>query len=104
MRLTKITFTAICSDGLVEISGHAFEVMGRKLVVHKERPALLVIDKNYKVSEATVGFRIPIQGTTVRAEAVRFGTEAVSAITEESWQEFIRHAEEFRKSLGIVRG
>lgn len=103
-KLKPITFLAAYKDGLVETSGHEFEVNGRKLVVHKTRPALLPVDKFYKVSEATVGFSVPIPNTTKRAEAVQFGAEEASKIDEESWQRVIKQYAEFRKSLNIVQG
>lgn len=104
MKLKPTTFLAIHKDGLVELPGHEFEVNGRKLVVHKARPQLQAIDKNYKVSEATVGFAVPIKDTARRDEAVQFGTEEASKIDEESWQRVIKQYAEFRKSLSIVRG
>lgn len=103
-KLTPITFLAIYKDGLVETPGHEFEANGRKLVVHKTRPALLPIDKFYKVSEATVGFAVPIQNTTRRDEAVQFGADEVSKIDEESWRQAIKQFDEIRKTLKIVRG
>lgn len=104
MKLKPTTFLAIHKDGLVELPGHEFEVNGRKLVVHKVRPALQPIDKNYKVSEATVGFSVPIKDTTRRDEAVQFGTEEVLSIDEESWLRAIKHFDEFRKTLRVVAG
>lgn len=103
-KLKSTTFLAFHADGLVETSGHEFEVNGRKLVVHKARPQLQAIDKNYKVSEATVGFGVPIPDTTHRVDAVQFGTEEVNKIDEESWQRLIKHFEELCKALPIVRG
>lgn len=103
-KLKPTTFLATYHDGLVETTGHEFEVNGRKLVVHKTRPQLHVIDKNYKVSEATVGFGVPIQDTTKRDEAAQFGAAEVFKIDEESWQRLIKHFEELRKSLRIVKG
>lgn len=104
MKLKPTTFLAIYKDGLVETAGHEFEINGRKLVVHKTRPALLPVDKFYKVSEATVGFSVPIQNTTKRHEAVQFGAEEATKIDEESWLRAIKQFDEFRKSLNIVQG
>lgn len=104
MKLKATTFLAMHQDGLVETHGHEFEVNGRKLVVHKARKELRVIDKNYKVSEATVGFAVPIQDTTRRMEAVQYGMDAVSNIDDESWQRSIEHYAEFRKAMKIVAG
>jgi hypothetical protein len=102
MKLDPITFHAIYADGLVELQGHAFEVNGRKMVVHKVRPLLAAIDKAYKISEANVGFAVRISPTNNRAEAVRLGSTEVQGISEESWQAFIKSAEKFRVSLSIL--
>lgn len=103
MRLKPTSFYAIYRDGLVLIEGHAFEVDGRWLVVHKERPQLLVIDKNYKIS-AEVGFGIPISPTTNRKNAVAYACTAVAEISAAEWFERCRLAEEARKTLRIVEG
>ena len=103
MRLKPTSFYAIYRDGLVLIEGHAFEVDGRWLVVHKERPQLLVIDKNYKIS-AEVGFGIPIAPTANRLRAVAFAVDEVSKISAAEWFERCRLVEEARKTLRIVEG
>lgn len=104
MKLKPTTFYAMHQDGLVETHGHEFEVNGRTLVVHKARKELQPIDKNYKVSEKTIGFAVKIKDTTRRNEAVRFGMDAVANIDDETWRESINYYAEFRAALKIVGG
>lgn len=104
MKLKPTSFYAIYQDGLVQLDGHGFSVNGRQLVVHKTRPALLPIDKFYKISEATAGFAVPIESTTVRAVAVQFAVDAMKGVSDESWKrEIVRHLA-LAKSMKVVKG
>lgn len=104
MKLKPTSFRAIYQDGLVQLDGHGFSVNGRQLVVHKTRPALLPIDKFYKVSELTAGFSVPIASTTVRATAVRRAADAMKGITDESWKREIARHLAIGKKLKVVEG
>lgn len=103
MRLKQTSFIAIYKDGLVRLPGRAFNVNGRELVVHKERPQLLVIDKNYKVS-AAIGFCIPINPTQDPRAAVAFAYDEVPKISDEEWTVRSAFAESAQKTLKIVEG
>jgi hypothetical protein len=103
MRLKPITFQAIYADGLVQLEGHSFEVDGRELVVHKERPQLLVIDPNYKVS-SIIGFGIPIDPTKSRFNAAISAENEVSKIGAEEWAARCKLASDARKTLTVVEG
>jgi hypothetical protein len=102
MKLKPTTFYATFKDGLVLLAGHEFEVHGRKLVVHKTRPILLPIDKDYKVSELVAGFAIEIEPTRNRMIACRRAADVVIAIPQGPWEATIKSALMRRRSLPVL--
>lgn len=102
MKLKPTSFYAMFPDGLVQLNGHAFDVVGRALVVHKTRPGNLDWDKAYKVSEATLGFGIPIPSTQNRAIAVSSAETVVSAISQQEWNRRMAAAAAHRTTLKVI--
>jgi hypothetical protein len=104
MKLRPTTFYATFQDGLVLLAGHEFDVNGRRLVVHRTRPLLLPIDKDYKVSELFAGFAIDIGPTRNRIVACRNAADVMVKIPQDLWEATIKSALERRKNLRILQG
>jgi hypothetical protein len=102
MKLKSTSFYAIYPDGLVQLDGHGFSVNGRSLVVHKPRAENLAWDRDYKISEESLGFGIDIPSTRSRTAAVSSAVIVVSAISQTEWDRRMAAAQAHRKSLNII--
>lgn len=106
MRLKPTKVAVIYADGLVELDGFLFDVGGREMVVHKERPQLYVLGGSYMdyLVSSIHGFGVAIGPTRSRLVAVSFANEEVSKISDKDWAERCRVADQLRKQLKVVEG
>lgn len=92
MKFTQAKFFGLYVDGLVHLDGYAFDVAGRLLIAHKERPETRAVNPGYLVSERTSGFRVPIKRANTRAVAATYAVEQMKKVDDTQWAAAIAYA------------
>lgn len=92
MKFSPVKFFGLYVDGLVPLDGYAFDVAGRHLVAHKERPELRPVNPGYLISERTSGFSVPIQPAKTRALAAHYAVEQMHRVDDHQWASAIAYA------------
>lgn len=102
MKLIPTKFYAAFADGLLEMTGYAFQAVDRKFVVHLMREPYVEWDKNYKVSDAETGHGFGIPDTRNRLTAAQYALDVLNSKTPEQLQKCFELAAEARKTLKII--
>jgi len=104
MKLRPTKFFAAFHDGLLEMSGHAFEARDLTFVVHKRREPYVEWDQTYLVSEMETGFLAVDTRFRNRLAAAQFALEQINAIPQAKLDEALRRAAMTRRSLPKIEG
>lgn len=103
MKFTPTKFYAAFADGLLEMTGYAFQAIDRTFVLHLMREPYREWDKNYKVSDAETGFGFPIPDTRNRQIAAQYALEVLNGKTPQQLQICFEKAAIARKTLKVIK-
>jgi hypothetical protein len=102
MKFTPTKFYAAFADGLLEMTGHAFQAIDRTFVVHHKREPYFPSDKNYLVSDMETGYKVTILPTTNRLTAAHYAIDVLHTYSSALLQDYFRMAAAKRKTLQII--
>lgn len=97
--MSPITFQAAFADGLVSLTGEAFEFQGNWFVVHKGREPY---EKQFFVSEIGTGFCVPIAATRNKRVAVAAAKEILRSQPARHLTKCLAKAARFKAKLRVL--